>query len=84
MITVEIRKPTGLRDWDVLTSVHVDDDDEVTISGDDSLVADLRVPTAQGFITREEDPQQWARNLGSSFRAGYLQAVVVADSGAPA
>lgn len=82
MITVEIRQPVRLRDWTVLTTVHVDDAGEVTITGDRAMdFGDLSVHVGGGqFTTLAENPKQWARHLHTAFRTGQLQAVVVEDT----
>ena len=52
MITVEIRQPVRLRDWTVLTTVHVDDAGEVTITGDRAMdFGDLSVHVGGGQFT---------------------------------
>ena len=82
MITVEIRRPVGMEDWDVLSTIRVDDDNEVHITGaqDPELVRGIRVVAEGRAVTAADDPQLWARNLPTAFRTGQLEAHLVEDA----
>lgn len=83
MITVELRVPIkGSTAYETGATLHVDDDGRWTVTGDAGLIdPNLRVldPDRGEFLTLEQDPARWARNLGTALRTGYLVPVVVDD-----
>jgi hypothetical protein len=88
MIEIEFRRPQRGAAYDVAATIRVDDDGQVTTTGDaidmiiDVSIADRSRPT--GRLTFEDDPAEWVRNARKAFRTPYLVPVVTHDSTAPA
>lgn len=90
MVELEVRtpkldEPTGQIEWEVRARLKVMSG-EVDIEGDESLI-DFSVPVVSfrtGEQVRFEDnKEEWARNLPSSYRAGDLVFAVIDDSDPP-
>lgn len=84
MVDVEIRTPPTHRGgrWQTIARLRVDGDD-YTLTGDPRAI-DLEHPVLDRRTRRalhfDEDREQWARSLPTTYRGPERLAVVVADS----
>ncbi len=89
MVAVEIRGPvydeeSGHVDWRVYSMIKADEDGIEILFSEDMLLDDhdLKVVDCRTGkqLSKDDDPEGWARNLPYAFRAGDLVAVVSFDS----
>ena len=84
MVEVELRTPhydpsTRSVEWHMVATIRVDVRDEIGVLDFHVPVVSLRSGEQVRF---EDDPEEWARNLVTAYRAPDLVAVVVSDDDA--
>lgn len=86
MITVELQQiPEGEQEYRPAATLSVAEDGSYQLDDPEGLFPTrlhVVIPDAEGGLRQvrfEEDPQTWARHLGSLLRGGYLVPVVTRD-----
>lgn len=83
MIEIEIRQTNVPDRPHILAALRVQDDGGCTMTGDLHFFTDPDLPV-RDLVTGErlhfaDDPERWARNLGTALRSGYLVPVITID-----